>query len=136
MFVGDRLWIFNCPNRLPPSQQQQWMKSVNNIASTNVQTQLIDRNMLRTINKPEMSPFAIPAMHPNERVAFMNMPEQNMASTVKIGAQRLLPREVYNNVATAQRNMDVYKNNILNHSTPPQESNVDHLRRLEENFSI
>ncbi|XP_053621321.1 homeobox protein MSH-A [Plodia interpunctella] len=139
MFVGDRLWIFNYSNRIPPTQQQQWMKSINNIANTH--NQIVDRNILRTIPKPDIPPFFIPpppATYPNERV-FLNM-ERNLNLTnvnVKIPAQtRMVPREVYNNMATAQRSMDVYKNNILNHNSPPQEANVDHLRRLEENFSI
>ncbi|KAM3956153.1 lateral muscles scarcer [Aphomia sociella] len=138
MFVGDRLWIFNYPNRVPPTQQQQWMKSLNSIANLNSHHQLIERNMFRPIPKPEISPFLIPptATYPNERVFMNNL---NMAGNVnaKIPAQnRLVPREVYNNMATAQKTMDVYKNNILSHNSPPQEPNVDHLRRLEENFSI
>ncbi|KAJ8707098.1 hypothetical protein PYW08_011232 [Mythimna loreyi] len=132
MFVGDRLWIFNYPNRVPPTQQQQWMKSLNTM---NAQNQIIDRtNMFRSLPKPDV-PFLNPTVYPNERV-FMDR-GLNMAANVnvKIPAQnRILPREVYNNMA--QRSMDVYKNNILSHSSPPQESNVDHLRRLEENFSI
>lgn len=60
-----------------------------------------------------------------------------MASNAKVPAQnRMLPREVFNNMASAQRGLDVYKNNILSHSSSPQETSVDHLRRLEENFSI
>ncbi|XP_045508467.1 NK1 transcription factor-related protein 1-like [Colias croceus] len=115
MFVGDRLWIFNYPNRLP-----QW-KSLN--ANINHQGQLIDRNLFRNAPKPDS--FLIP---PNER--FLNM---ERLSPVKIPAQnRLVPiPNVYNNLA--QRSLDMYKNGIL---TTPQESNVDHLRRLEENFSI
>ncbi|XP_073964702.1 lateral muscles scarcer [Choristoneura fumiferana] len=135
MFVGDRLWIFNYPNRIPPTQQQQWMKSINNIASVNAPQ--IERNMLRPFPKPDIPPFLIPPhTYPSER--FFTERTLNLAGSanVKIPAQnRLLPREVYSNMATAQRNMDVYKNNILSHS-PTQESNVDHLRRLEENFSI
>ncbi|XP_063370911.1 homeobox protein ceh-19 [Cydia amplana] len=122
MFVGDRLWIFNYPNRIPPTQQQQWMKSINNITQPQIQRSLPF--------KPEV-PFAMPP-YPNERF----FPERSLLTApVKIPAQpRLLPREVYSNMATAQRNMDVYKNNILSHS--PTQENVDHLRRLEENFSI
>ncbi|XP_013185478.2 barH-like 1 homeobox protein [Amyelois transitella] len=139
MFVGDRLWIFNYPNRIPPTQQQQWMKSINNIASINTHNQIVERGMLRTMPKPDIPPFFIPpppATYPNERV-FLNMERNLNLTNVKIPAQtRVVPREVYNNMATAQRNMDVYKNNILNHNSPPQEANVDHLRRLEENFSI
>lgn len=135
MFVGDRLWIFNYPNRIPPTQQQQWMKSINNMASVNAPH--IERNMLRPYPKPDIPPFIIPShTYPSER--FFTERTLNLAGSanVKIPAQnRLLPREVYSNMATAQRNMDVYKNNILSHS-PTQESNVDHLRRLEENFSI
>ncbi|XP_075988445.1 uncharacterized protein LOC142984592 [Anticarsia gemmatalis] len=131
MFVGDRLWIFNYPNRVPPTQQQQWMKTLNNMSAHN---QIIDRtNMFRTLPKPDL-PIIPPSVYPNDRVY---MDRMNMAgnSSVKIPAQtRILPREVYNNMA--QRSMDVYKNNILSHSSPPQESSVDHLRRLEENFSI
>ncbi|XP_063391230.1 homeobox protein ceh-19-like [Cydia fagiglandana] len=121
MFVGDRLWIFNYPNRIPPTQQQQWMKSINNITQPQIQRSLPF--------KPEV-PFL--PQYPNERF----FPERSLLSApVKIPAQpRLLPREVYSNMATAQRNMDVYKNNILSHS--PTQDNVDHLRRLEENFSI
>lgn len=132
MFVGDRLWIFNYPNRVPPTQQQQWMKSLNTM---NAQNQIIDRtNMFRALPKPDV-PFLNPTVYPNDR-AFM---DRGLSLTgnvnVKIPAQnRILPREIYNNMA--QRSMDVYKNNILSHSSPPQESNVDHLRRLEENFSI
>lgn len=130
MFVGDRLWIFNYPNRLPPTQQQQWMKSISNLSTPH---NPIDRNMYR-IPKPDVPPFLIPP-YSNER--FHVERSLNMAGNVKIPAQnRLLPREVYSNMATAQRNLDLYKNNILSHSSPPQESNVDHLRRLEENFSI
>ncbi|XP_059062500.1 homeobox protein MSH-B [Achroia grisella] len=138
MFVGDRLWIFNYPNRVPPIQQQQWMKSLNNIANINTHSQIVERNVFRPIPKPEISPFLIPpsTTYPNDRVFMNNI---NLAGGVngKIPAQnRLVPREVYNNMATAQKTMDVYKNNILSHSSPPQEPNVDHLRRLEENFSI
>ncbi|XP_049699111.2 homeobox protein ceh-19 [Helicoverpa armigera] len=132
MFVGDRLWIFNYPNRVPPTQQQQWMKSLNTM---NAQNQIIDRtNMFRNLPKPEV-PFLNPSVYPNERV-FMDRGLSLAGNVnVKMPAQsRILPREVYNNMA--QRSMDVYKNNILSHSSPPQESNVDHLRRLEENFSI
>lgn len=131
MFVGDRLWIFNYPNRVPPTQQQQWMKSLNHM---NAQNQIIDRsNMFRTIPKPDL-PLIPPSVYPNDRVYIDRL---NLASNsnVKVPAQtRILPREVYNNMA--QRSLDVYKNNILSHSSPPQEANVDHLRRLEENFSI
>ncbi|XP_048002159.1 homeobox protein MSH-A [Leguminivora glycinivorella] len=120
MFVGDRLWIFNYPNRIPPTQQQQWMKSINNITQPQIQRSLPF--------KPEV-PFL--PQYPNERF----FPERNLLAPVKVPAQtRLLPREVYSNMATAQRSMDVYKNNILSHS--PTQENVDHLRRLEENFSI
>jgi hypothetical protein len=132
MFVGDRLWIFNYPNRIPPTQQQQWMKSINNIT----QPQL-ERPMLRPFPKPD-APFVIPPQaYPNERY-FSERALLPGSGNVKIPAQtRLLPREVYNNMATlatAQRSMDVYKNNILSHS--PTQDSVDHLRRLEENFSI
>lgn len=131
MFVGDRLWIFNYPNRVPPTQQQQWMKSLNNM---NSQNQIIDRtSMFRTLPKPDL-PIIPPSVYPTDRVY---MDRLNMAGnpSVKIATQnRVLPREVFNNMA--QRSLDVYKNNILSHSSPPQESNVDHLRRLEENFSI
>ncbi|XP_026755380.1 homeobox protein MSH-B [Galleria mellonella] len=138
MFVGDRLWIFNYPNRVPPTQQHQWMKSLNNIANLNTHNQIVERNIFRPIPKPEVSPFLIPpsTSYPSERVFMNNL---NLAGNVnvKIPAQnRLVPREVYSNMATAQKTMDVYKNNILSHSSPPQEPNVDHLRRLEENFSI
>lgn len=125
MFVGDRLWVFNYPNRPP---QHQWMKSMNSIANN---TQ-IDRNMFR-IPKPDgvpAPPFLIPPTFPNERFLL----DRNLPN-VKLPAQNRLPREVFNNMATVQRNLDVYKNNILNHNSP-QETNVDHLRRLEENFSI
>ncbi|XP_063835894.1 homeobox protein MSH-B [Ostrinia nubilalis] len=135
MFVGDRLWIFNYPNRLPPTQQQQWMKSLTNISNTH--NPLIERNVFRTMPKPDMPPFLIPppSTYPNERV--FHDRNLNMTGNVKIPAQnRLVPREVYNNMATTQRNMDLYRNNILSHNSPPQEANVDHLRRLEENFSI
>ncbi|KAF9420613.1 hypothetical protein HW555_003160, partial [Spodoptera exigua] len=132
MFVGDRLWIFNYPNRVPPTQQQQWIKSLNTM---NAQNQIIDRtNMFRTLPKPDV-PFLNPNVYPNERVFMDRGLNLTGNVNVKIPAQnRILPREVYNNMA--QRSMDVYKNNILSHSSPPQESNVDHLRRLEENFSI
>ncbi|XP_026741997.1 homeobox protein ceh-30-like [Trichoplusia ni] len=131
MFVGDRLWVFNYPNRVPPTQQQQWMKSINNI---NAHNPIVDRNMFRNLPKPDV-PFLNPTVYPNERV-FM---DRGLSLTgnvnVKLPAQnRIVPREVYSNMA--QRSLDVYKNNILSHSSPPQESNVDHLRRLEENFSI
>lgn len=132
MFVGDRLWIFNYPNRLQPTQQQQWAKSLNNIASVQ-QNPVLDRNLFRNLPKPDM-PFLLPPQYPNERV-FLNM-ERN-STNAKVPAQNRLvsvPREVYSNMATAQRSLDLYKNNILN--SPGQESNVDHLRRLEENFSI
>ncbi|XP_049877901.1 homeobox protein ceh-31 [Pectinophora gossypiella] len=127
MFVGDRLWIFNYPNRLPPTQQQQWMKSINNMPINN---QLMDRNpMFRTLPKPDLPPFLISPQY-NDRVF-----ERTLPPSVKNPAQnRLLPREVYNNMATA-RSSDIYKNNILSQSSP-QDPNVDHLRRLEENFSI
>nr|XP_026490587.1 homeobox protein GBX-2 [Vanessa tameamea] len=136
MFVGDRLWIFNYPNRLQPTQQQQWAKSLNTIANVQ-QNPIIDRTMFRNIPKPDM-PFLLPPQYPNDRV-FLNM-ERNVSLTgnVKVPAQNRLvsvPREVYSNMATAQRSLDMYKNNILNHS-PNQDSSVDHLRRLEENFSI
>lgn len=138
MFVGDRLWIFNYPNRIPPTQQQQWIKSLNNMSNVNVQNQIMDRNMFRTLPKPEIPPYLIPThsgTYPNERVILER--NLNLAGNMKIPAQsRLVPREVYNNMAsTVQRNMDMYKNNILSHNST-QESNVDHLRRLEENFSI
>ncbi|KAG6447245.1 hypothetical protein O3G_MSEX004843 [Manduca sexta] len=122
MFVGDRLWVFNYPNRLPPTQQQQWIKSV-------TQNHILERNAFRSIPKPDVPPFLISTpTFPTDRF---------LPSTVKVPPQnRLVTREVYNNMATAQRSIDTYKNNILSHSTPPQESNVDHLRRLEENFSI
>ncbi|CAK1548921.1 unnamed protein product [Leptosia nina] len=112
MFVGDRLWIFNYPNRLP-----QW-KSLN-VSNINAHGHLIDRNLFRNA----------PNLVPNDR--FSN---NDRLSTVKVPAQnRLLPvPSVYSNIA--QRSLDIYKNGILNHSN--QDSNVDHLRRLEENFSI
>ncbi|KAL4717895.1 hypothetical protein ACJJTC_005740 [Scirpophaga incertulas] len=134
MFVGDRLWIFNYPNRLPPTQQQQWMKSINNI--TNVpQNPMVDRTLFRPLPKPDLPPFLIPPTYTNDRV--LNLERNYMGGNVKFPAQtRLVPREVYSNMANVQRNMDIYKNNILSHSSPPQESSVDHLRRLEENFSI
>ncbi|CAF4922680.1 homeobox protein ceh-30-like [Pieris napi] len=115
MFVGDRLWIFNYPNRLP-----QW-KSLN-IANINAHGHVIDRNLYRNAPKPEF-------LGPNER--FSNL---ERLSAVKAPAQnRLYPiPSVYSNLA--QRSMDIYKNGILNHNN--QDSNVDHLRRLEENFSI
>ncbi|OWR47526.1 hypothetical protein KGM_206757 [Danaus plexippus plexippus] len=133
MFVGDRLWIFNYPNRLQPTQQQQWAKSLNNIAG--VSHTPIDRTVYRSLSKPDI-PFLLspPPPYTNERVLL----ERSVSLTgVKVPAQtRLpsLPREVYSNMATAQRSLDMYKNNIISHSQ--QESNVDHLRRLEENFSI
>ncbi|CAG9573469.1 unnamed protein product [Danaus chrysippus] len=131
MFVGDRLWIFNYPNRLQPTQQQQWAKSLNNIASHSHNP--IDRTVYRSLSKPEI-PFLLSAPQYSERVLL----ERSVSLTgVKVPAQtRLtsLPREVYSNMATAQRSLDMYKNNILSHSQ--QEPNVDHLRRLEENFSI
>jgi hypothetical protein len=130
MFVGDRLWIFNYPNRLPPTQQQQWMKSISNLS--NVPHNQIDRNLYRPVPKPDIPPF-LP--YQNERVFNMDR-NLNMAANVKFPAQRLVPREVYSNMATAQRSLDIYKNNILNHHSPPLDTNVDHLRRLEENFSI
>lgn len=123
MFVGDRLWVFNYPNRPP---QSQWMKSINNL--TNPNHPQMDRNLFR-IPKPDV-PFMIPPTFPNERFLL----DRNLQN-VKLPAQSRLPREVFNNMASAHRNLDVYKNNILNHSTP-QETSVDHLRRLEENFSI
>ncbi|XP_045526942.1 barH-like 2 homeobox protein isoform X2 [Pieris brassicae] len=115
MFVGDRLWIFNYPNRLP-----QW-KSLN-IANINAHGHVIDRNLYRNAPKPEF-------LGPNER--FSNL---ERLSAVKAPAQnRLYPvPSVFSNLA--QRSMDIYKNGILNHSN--QDSNIDHLRRLEENFSI
>ncbi|KAI5632611.1 homeobox domain-containing protein [Phthorimaea operculella] len=120
MFVGDRLWIFNYPNRLPPTQQQQWMKSFNNITP----------HQRNPVFQPPETPFLVAPPY-GDRVF-----ERTLPGAVKIPAQtRLLPREVYNNMATAHRNTETYKNKILNHSSP-QESNVDHLRRLEENFSI
>lgn len=131
MFVGDRLWIFNYPNRLPPSQTQQWMKNISQLANVNQ----IDRNAFR-IPKPDIPPFLVPpsTSYPENRV--FNLERGFMAGNLNVKVpQRLLPREVYNNMASAQRNMDIYKNNILNHVSPPQD-NVDHLRRLEENFSI
>ncbi|XP_023951034.2 homeobox protein MSH-A [Bicyclus anynana] len=131
MFVGDRLWIFNYPNRLQPTQQQQWAKSLNHIANVPPQSQIVERSMFRNIPKPDV-PFLIPPTYPNER-AFLNIER-----VPKVPAQTRLssvPREVYSNMATAQRSLDVYKNNILSFN-PSQESNVDHLRRLEENFSI
>ncbi|XP_045782602.1 homeobox protein MSH-B [Maniola jurtina] len=131
MFVGDRLWIFNYPNRLQPTQQQQWAKSLNHIANV-PQSQIVERNMFRNIPKPEI-PFILPSAYPNDR-AFLNIERSN----VKAPAQNRLssvPREVYSNMATAQRSLDVYKNDILSLNSS-QESNVDHLRRLEENFSI
>lgn len=132
MFVGDRLWVFNYPNRIPATQQQQWLKSL-------APSQTVDRNVFRSLPKPDIPPFYIPVpgTFPNERIA-TNLDRNYLTGSVnvKIPAQnRLLPREVYNNMATAQRTMDAYKNNILNHANT-QESNVDHLRRLEENFSI
>lgn len=126
MFVGDRLWIFNYPQRVPPSQQLTWLKNVNSI---NNNGQTIERNLVRPNLKPDLPPFFY-----NDRSAF----ERNihMAANVKIPAQtRIVPREVYNNMAITQRNMEVYKNNIISQNNT-QESNVDHLRRLEENFSI
>ncbi|XP_072937615.1 uncharacterized protein lms [Epargyreus clarus] len=138
MFVGDRLWIFNYPNRIPPTQQQQWMKSLNNIPTINTPNQ-IERNLFRSMSKPEL-PYMIPppsATYPNDRVYLDR--NVNLTANVKIPTQNRLvpiPREIYTNMASAQRSMDVYKNNILNHSTSSQEPNVDHLRRLEENFSI
>lgn len=137
MFVGDRLWIFNYPNRIPPTQQQQWLKSLSNIASVTTPNQIMERNIFRPLPKPDIPPFLMPPhSYPNERVLL----ERNLSlagnGNVKIPSQnRVVPREVYNNMATAQRNLDVYKNNILSHNSP-QESSVDHLRRLEENFSI
>lgn len=142
MFVGDRLWIFNYPNRLQPTQQQQWAKSLNNIANIQ-QNPIIERTMFRNIPKPDI-PLLLPPQYPNDRV-FLNV-ERNVSLTgnvgltgnVKVSAQNRfvsVPREVYSNMATAQRSLDIYKNNILNHS-PNQDSSVDHLRRLEENFSI
>ncbi|XP_041988706.1 homeobox protein MSH-B [Aricia agestis] len=130
MFVGDRLWIFNYPNRLPPTQQQQWAKSLNNLA--NINTQIIDRSVFRNVPKPEV-PFVLPQPSFQQDRVFLNM-ERNLTGNVKV-PNRLVPREVYNNMATAHRNLDLYKNNILNHP-PSQESDVNHLRRLEENFSI
>ncbi|CAG9134213.1 unnamed protein product [Plutella xylostella] len=123
MFVGDRLWIFNCPSRIPPAQQQQWMKSISNIANVNTPAQIIDRSVYRTLPKP-IPPYGIgthPMMAGNPNV---KLPAQN----------RMFPREVFN--MAAQGSVDGYRNNILSHSSPPQEANVDHLRRLEENFSI
>ncbi|XP_068622287.1 homeobox protein MSH-B [Battus philenor] len=134
MFVGDRLWIFNYPNRAP-SSHQPWMKSLPNLGNINSSGHL-DRPMCRNIAKPEIPPFLIPppsATYPNERI-FLNM-ERNL----KINGQNRLvpiPREICNNVATLQRDMDIYKNNILNHNNTSQDANIDHLRRLEENFSI
>ncbi|CAG4957931.1 unnamed protein product [Parnassius apollo] len=140
MFVGDRLWIFNYPNRIPPTHQP-WIKSLSNLTSMNNNGQL-DRNMCRSVPKPDVPPFLIPpapATYPSERV-FLNMERNlNMTNNLKIHAQnRLVPfsREIYSNMSTVQRNMEVYKNNILNHNSTSQEPNVDHLRRLEENFSI
>ncbi|GBP37229.1 BarH-like 1 homeobox protein [Eumeta japonica] len=131
IFVGDRLWVFNCPNRLPPAQQQQWMKSVNTIVNVN-QPSPIDR--VRNPIKTEVLPYQIGPFS-NDRMAFMSVMERNMVANFKMASQsRPLPREVYNNVANVQRNMDEFKNNILNHAAS-QEPNVDHLRRLEENFS-
>lgn len=131
MFVGDRLWVFNYPNRVPPTQQQQWMKSINNINALNP---IVDRNMFRNLPKPDV-PFLNPTVYPNERVFMDRGISLTGNVNVKLPAQnRIVPREVYSNMA--QRSLDVYKNNILSHSSPPQESNVDHLRRLEENFSI
>lgn len=80
------------------------------------------------IRNPEI-PYPIPCnsrIHPNNRLTNIKYP----ANT------RLLPPEILNNMASAQRGSDFYKNSILNDNSPPQESNVDHLRRLEENFSI
>lgn len=129
MFVGDRLWVFNYPNRIPPTQQQ-WMKPVNNTTSP------LDRSLFRSLSKPEIPQFCVPAsVYPSEHV-FPNVDRSFLTGNVKIPAQIRLPREIYNNMATAQRNMEAFKNNILSHSTPPPESSVDHLRRLEENFSI
>ncbi|CAG9794356.1 unnamed protein product [Diatraea saccharalis] len=123
-------------NRLPPTQQQQWMKTISNVANTNPHNQIIDRNMFRALPKPDIPPFMISPPYANERVFNLER-SLSMHGNVKIPTQnRIVPREVYNNMATAQRNLDMYKNNILNHNSPPQESNVDHLRRLEENFSI
>ncbi|CAH2084030.1 unnamed protein product [Euphydryas editha] len=136
MFVGDRLWIFNYPNRLQPTQQQQWAKSLNNIANIQ-QNPIIERTMFRNIPKPDI-PFLLPPQYPNDRV-YLNMERSvSLTGNIKVPAQNRLatvPREVYSNMATAQRSLDIYKNNILNHS-PNQDSSVDHLRRLEENFSI
>lgn len=140
MFVGDRLWIFNYPNRVP-APHQSWIKSINNVGSINSSAQ-IDRTMCRNLQKPDMPPFFVPSSstpYPNERV-FLNMERNlNIANNLKIHAQNRMvpiPREIYGNMSTVQRNMDMYKNNILNHNNSPQESSVDHLRRLEENFSI
>ncbi|RVE53614.1 hypothetical protein evm_001755 [Chilo suppressalis] len=138
MFVGDRLWIFNYPNRLPPTQQQQWMKTISNIPNTVPHNQIVDRNIFRALPKPDAPPFLIPPpSYSNERVFNLER-SLSMPGSVKIPAQnRMVPREVYTNMATTvQRNLDMYKNNILSHNSPPLESSVDHLRRLEENFSI
>lgn len=90
--------------------------------------------MFRNLPKPDV-PFLNPTVYPNERVFMERGLSLAGNANVKIPTQnRILPREVYNNMA--QRSIDVYKNNILSHSSPPQETNVDHLRRLEENFSI
>lgn len=140
MFVGDRLWIFNYPNRVPTTHQP-FLKSLNNIGNVNSNGQF-DRNLFRTMPKPDVPSFLVPpapATYPNDRL-FLNMERSlNIANNLKIHAQNRLvpiPREAYSNMNAAQRNTDVYKNNILNHSSSPQEANVDHLRRLEENFSI
>ncbi|KPJ10874.1 BarH-like 2 homeobox protein [Papilio machaon] len=140
MFVGDRLWIFNYPNRVPTTHQP-FLKSLNNIGNMNNNGQF-DRNLFRTIPKPDVPSFLVPpapATYPNERL-FLNMERNlNVANNLKIHAQNRLvpiPREAYSNISSVQRNIDVYKNNILNHNNSPQEANVDHLRRLEENFSI
>lgn len=128
MFVGDRLWIFNYPQRVPPSQQHTWLKNVNSITSNG---QTIDRNLLRPNLKPDLPPFFTSY---DDRSAFKR--NLHMTANVKMPAQtRIVPREVYSNMAVTQRNMEVYKNNIINQNNT-QESNVDHLRRLEENFSI
>ncbi|KOB69411.1 BarH-like 1 homeobox protein, partial [Operophtera brumata] len=109
MFVGDRLWVFNYPNRPP---HQQWMKSINTLTNTNQ----MERNMFR-LPKPDVPPFLIPPTFPNERFLL----DRNLPS-VKLPAPNRLPREVFNNMASAHRSLDVYKNNILSHS-PPQETN-------------
>ncbi|XP_050669288.1 homeobox protein MSH-D [Leptidea sinapis] len=108
MFVGDRLWIFNYPNRLP-----QWK-----VSNINAHGHLIDRNIFRN-SKPE---YTVP---PNERFL-------NLERSLKVPPPNRLVMPNFSNMAASR--LDVYRNGILNQNG--QESNVDHLRRLEENFSI